>query len=329
MRRLLLALLVAALAVPAGATATPSVKTTRLPNLPFGLDLVPAATRVTTIAVVRHGRAQIAYRLAGRHWRRIGRVHTGEILVDGSEVCVGAFTSHNGGRTFSRSAACEAVPPDPAVVATVLHAGRGYRALSDLNAVLVTEPGQAVAVDEIEHVQFHATRPAFAWTSENAVAGLAVSGAPAEIAFGEAAAGDLVVHRTVDEGVTWLSGATLVGGVGFLPDARVARRLYAPVSIPGGVFGVARSTDAGTSWQPPVRLEAGRFQSFTFDVDAARTGRIAVTTDAIYVSDNGGASFRRFGPYRSEIDPARADRFGDWFLVRAGSRVVRRVTVRG
>jgi len=236
--------------------------------------------------------------------------------------------SRNAGRTFSRSLRCLAVPPDASVVATVVHGGRGYRARSDLNAVLVTEPGQDVAVDDPIAVQFHPTRPAFAWTNENAVAGLAVSGSPAEIAFGEAVAGNLIVHRTSDEGVTWLSGTTLVGGAGFLPDATVARRLYAPVSDPGGVFGVARSNDAGTTWLPPVKLEPGRFQPFTFDVDQTRSGRIAVTTDSIYVSDNGGGSFRRFGPYTAEIDPARADRFGDWFLVRGSSRVIRRVTVR-
>ena len=43
MRRLLLVLLVAALAVPAGATATPSVKTTRLPNLKFLIHHLGAA----------------------------------------------------------------------------------------------------------------------------------------------------------------------------------------------------------------------------------------------------------------------------------------------
>ncbi len=329
MRKLLFVLFVAALVLPTSAGATPSVKTTRLPNLPFGLDLVPAATRLTTIAVVRHGRAQIAYRLAGRRWRRIGRVRADEILVDGNDVCVGALTSRNAGRTFSRSLACEAARPDPAVVATVLHGGVGYRALSDLNAVLVTEPGQAVAVDELEHVQFHPTPPAFAWTDRNGPAGLAVSGSPAEIAFGEAISGDgMIVHRTVDEGGTWLAGAKLADGVAFLPDATVARRLYALVA-PIDVLAIARSDDAGTTWQAPHILQVNSSGPTGFDVDPVRSGRlVALTENEIRVSDNSGATFRTFGPFSASVSTARADRFGDWFVSKPGSRVVRRVTLR-
>jgi photosystem II stability/assembly factor-like uncharacterized protein len=104
------------------------------------------------------------------------------------------------------------------------------------------------------------------------------------------------IARSEDKGKTWMKPAMPSGIPTFTSFCERGDTLYAGVSIsiPAPLGGLFRSLDDGTTWTP---LEIPADSQPRVKLPASRKGPLVmVMTDSLYVSTNGGSTWRERGP---------------------------------